>query len=152
MGIWEGDTHGHKGVFFLPSEDPAASMTGSCHSARVCCALFHSDALAGMEKRRTCKEATAGAASAALLPAPGQAGHARGTPSCQGRCHRAATARHGAVTLPWLQRGGRDVPSLLPALLPALIASDRAAGQGSFGALRPTLSPLTDTPQGRRPA
>lgn len=35
-------------------------MTGTCHSAPVCCTLFHSDALAGIEKSRMCKEATPG--------------------------------------------------------------------------------------------
>lgn len=35
-------------------------MTDTCHSLPVCCALFHSDALPGIEKSRMCKEATPG--------------------------------------------------------------------------------------------
>lgn len=63
-GSLAGDAGGRLGreerVVFLPSEAPAANVTGTCHSVPVCCALFHSDALAGIEKSRTCKEATAG--------------------------------------------------------------------------------------------
>lgn len=125
-------------------------MTGSCHSA-VCCTLFHSDALAGMEKSRMCREATTGSGlgRSALSPRAGGTGRQHlelSGPLC---CHRTVADGHGAVTSPGLQRGSRDLPSLLPALLPALTAADCAVGQGSFEATLPTLSPLTDSPQGR---
>lgn len=117
-------------------------MTGSCHSA-VCCALFHSDALAGMEKSRMCREASAGSCLGRSALSPRAGGTCPQHPELSGPlcCHRTVAARHGAVTSPWLQRGGRDVLSLLPALLPALTASDHAVGQGSFEATLPTMCP-----------
>lgn len=120
LSSWVHGRGTHKGVVFLLSEEPGANLTGSCHSAPVCCALFHSDALAGMGKSRMCREGTAGSCLGRSALSPGTGGTRPQHPELSGPlcCHRTVTARHGAVTSPWLQRSSRDVPSLRPALCP----------------------------------
>lgn len=124
-------------------------MTGSCHSAPVCCALFHSDDLAGMEKSRMCREGSAGSCLGHSALSPQAGGTRPQHPELSGSlcCHRTVRAPHGAVTSPRPQRGSKDVPSLFSALLPALPASDRAVGQGSFGASLSTLLRGGDQPK-----
>lgn len=69
-GHWRqwGDTR----VVCLPSEAPAANMSDTCHSAPVCCALFHSDTLPGIERSSMCRKPLWAAAWAVLLSTPRQ--------------------------------------------------------------------------------
>lgn len=107
-GYCGGDTR----VVFLPSEDPAANMTDTCHSLPVCCALFHSDALPGIEKSRMCKEVTPGSCLCCSLFSP----QGRREQACNRElplacCLLDSHSSERAVRPRWLEWVSMDMPS-----------------------------------------
>ena len=131
-GYWGVGWGLNKRVVFLPSEDRAANMTDTCHSVPVCSPLFHSDALAGIEKSRMCKEATPGSClGCSSLSPQGRQKRACNTQSCHWPVvSRTVTALKGLSDRDGSNGSAGTCLPLLPAMLPALNASDCGVAPG----------------------
>lgn len=130
-GYWRG-AGGNRRVGFLPSEDPAANMTGTCLSVPVCCVLFHSGTLTGIEKSRMCKEATPGSCLGCSPLSP----QGRRERACNIQsCHWPVVSRTVTVLKELSDHDGSNGSAgtclpLLPAMLLALNVSDCGAAPG----------------------
>lgn len=123
-------------------------MTGTRHSVPVCCALFHSDALAGIEKSRMCKEATSGSCLGRSLSPQGKRERER-----EQATHRAVSGLLSAgqsqlwkacqIGMAPVGQQGHASPSSLPCSLPLmfLTAVQLQGNEGSLVAMQPTLFP-----------